>query len=164
MAIAMAKLGLLTGDGSYAKATNELMASAPAMAGSMLSNSVATVGLELEYRANGDAMVAVAGPHSDARAAALWNTALASYRPGKIVMRIGSDRGAAKAMPDAMQAMFASSAEKGVPLAFVCAGTACATPVGTPAKLAEVIWRFGVPGNDKASLANDRPALGRPPM
>ncbi|MGD0671645.1 MAG: thioredoxin domain-containing protein [Candidatus Binatus sp.] len=164
MAIATAKLGLLTGDGSYAKAANELMASAPAMAGSMLSNSVATVGLELEYRANGDAMVAVAGPHSDARAAALWNTALASYRPGKIVMRIGSDRGAAKAMPDAMQAMFASSAEKGVPLAFVCAGTACATPVGTPAKLAEVIWRFGVPGNDKASLANDRPALGRPPM
>ncbi len=164
MAIATAKLGLLTGDGSYAKAANELMASAPAMAGSMLSNSVATVGLELEYRANGDAMVAVAGPHSDARAAALWKTALASYRPGKIVMRIGSDRGAAKAMPAAMQAMFASSAEKGVPLGFVCAGAACATPVGTPAKLAEVIRRFGVHGNDKASLANDRPALARPPM
>ncbi len=164
MAIATAKLGLLTGDGSYAKAANELMASAPAMAGSMLSNSVATVGLELEYRANGDAMVAVAGPHSDARAAALWKTALASYRPGKIAMRIGSDRGAAKAMPAAMQAMFASSAEKGVPLGFVCAGAACATPVGTPAKLAEVIRRFGVHGNDKASLANDRPALARPPM
>ncbi len=164
MAIATAKLGLLTGDGSYAKAANELMASAPAMAGSMLSNSVATVGLELEYRANGDAMVAVAGPHSDARAAALWKTALASYRPGKIVMRIGSDRGAAKAMPAAMQAMFASSAEKGVPLGFVCAGAACATPVGTPAKLAEVIRRFGVHGDDKASLANDRPALARPPM
>ncbi len=164
MAIATAKLGLVTGDGSYAKAANELMASAPAMAGSMLSNSVATVGLELEYRANGDAMVAVAGPHSDARAAALWKTALASYRPGKIVMRIGSDLSATKAMPSAVQAMFASSAEKGVPLAFVCAGTACATPVGTPAKLAEVIRRFGVPGNDKTSLANDRPVLARPPM
>ena len=164
MAIATAKLGLVTGDGSYAKAANELMASAPAMAGSMLSNSVATVGLELEYRANGDAMVAVAGPHSDARAAALCKTALGSYRPGKIAMRIGSDRGAAKAMPAAVRAMFASSAEKGVPLAFVCAGTVCATPVGTPAKLAEVIRRFGVPGNDKASLANDRPALARPPM
>lgn len=164
MAIATAKLGRVTGDGSYAKAANELMASAPAMAGSMPSNSVATVGLELEYRANGDAMVAVAGPHSDARAAALWKTALASYRPGKIVMRIGSDRGAAKAMPAAVQAMFASSAEKGVPLAFVCAGTACATPVGTPAKLAEVIRRFGVPGNDKTSLANGRPVLARPPM
>jgi uncharacterized protein YyaL (SSP411 family) len=164
MAIATAKLGLVTGDGSYTQAANELMASAPAMAGSMLSNSVATVGLGLEYRANGDAMVAVAGPHTDARAAALWKTALASYRPGKIVMRIGSDRGAAKAMPAAVQAMFASSAEKGVPLAFVCAGTACATPVGTPAKLAEIIRRFGVQGNDKTTLANDRPALARPPM
>ncbi len=164
MAIATAKLGLLTGDGSYAKAANELMASAPAMAGSMLSNSVATVGLGLEYRADGGAIVAVVGPHTDARAAALWKTALASYRPGKIVTRIGSDRGAAKAMPAAVQAMFASSAEKGLPLAFVCAGKACATPVGTPAKLAAVIRRFGVQENDKTTLANDRPALARPPM
>jgi uncharacterized protein YyaL (SSP411 family) len=164
MAIATAKLGLVTGDDSYTKAANVLMASAPAMAGSMLSNSVATVGLDLEYRANGDAMVAVAGPHTDTRAAALWKTALASYRPEKIVMRIGSDSGAAKAMPGAAQAMFASSAEKGVPLAFVCAGTACATPVGTPAKLAEVIRRFGVQANDKTTLANDGPALARPPM
>ena len=164
MAIATAKLGLVTGDDSYSKAANELMASAPAMAGSMLSNTVATVGLALEYRANGDAMVAVVGLHTDARTTALWKTALASYRPGKTVMRIGSDRGAAKAMPAAMQAMFASSAEKGVPLAFFCAGTACATPVGTPAKLAEVIRRFGVHGNDKTTVANDRPALARPPM
>ena len=134
MAIATAKLGLLTGDDSYSKAANDLMASAPAMAGSMLSNSVATVGLALEYRANGDATVAVVGPHGDARAAALWKMALASYRPGKVVMRIESDR--ASAMPAAARAMFASSAAKGVPLAFVCAGTACATPVGTPAKLA----------------------------
>lgn len=164
MAIATAKLGIITGDSSYTKAANDLMVRALAMAGSMPSNSVATVGLGLEYRANGDAMVAVAGPHTDARAAALWKTALASYRPGKIVMRIGSDRGAAKAMPPAMQAMLASSAEKGVTLAFVCAGTACAIPVATPAKLAEVIRRFGVKGNDKTTLANDRPALARPPM
>ncbi len=62
MAIATAKLALITGDDSYSKAANELMASAPAMAGSMLSNSVATVGLALEYRANGDATVAIVGP------------------------------------------------------------------------------------------------------
>ena len=146
MAIATMKLALLTGDDSYSKAANELMASAPAMAGSMLSNSVATVGLALEYRANGEATVAVAGPPGDARAAALWKTALASYRPGKVVMRIGSDRGGAS-MPAAARAMFDSSAAKGVPLAFVCAGTACATPVGTPAKLAEVIRKFRRQGN-----------------
>ena len=163
MAIATAKLALLTGDDSYSKTANELMASAPAMAGSMLSNSVATVGLALEYRANGEATVAVVGPPTDARVAALWRMALASYRPGKVVMRVGSDRGGAS-MPAAARAMFESSAAKGVPLAFVCAGTACATPVGTPAKLAEVIRRFGVKRNDQTTVANDRPPLQRPPM
>ena len=112
MAIAMAKLALITGDDSYAKTASELMASAPAMAGAMLSNSVATVGLALEYRANGGATVAIVGPHGEARAAALWRMALASYRPGKVVMRIESGRGTA-AMPAAARAMFDSSTAKG---------------------------------------------------
>jgi uncharacterized protein len=163
MAIATAKLALITGDDSYSKTASELMASAPAMAGAMLSNSVATVGLALEYRANGGATVTIVGPPGDARAAALWRTALASYRPGKIVMRIGSDRGATT-MPAAARAMLESSAAKNVPLAFVCAGTACATPVVTPAKLAQVIAKFGVKGVEQTTFANDRPAAARPPM
>jgi uncharacterized protein YyaL (SSP411 family) len=163
MAIATTKLAMLTGDDSYSKTASELMASAPAMAGSMLSNSVGTVGLALEYSANGGATVAIVGVHGEARAAALWRMALASYRPGKVVMRIESGRGAA-AMPAAARAMFDSSAAKGVPLAFVCAGTACATPVGTPAKLAQVIRRFGVKGSDQTTIANDRPAPARQPM
>ncbi len=163
MAIAAAKLALITGDDSYSKAANELMATAPAMAGSMLSSAVATVGLALEYRANGGAMVAIAGPHLDSRPAALWKTALASYRPGKIVIRIEAGHGPTP-MPAAVQAMFASSAKSGVPLAFVCAGTACATPVGTPVKLAEVIRTFGVNGSDKTTVAVDKSPLARPPM
>ena len=163
MSIAMAKLATISGADSYSKASSELIASAPAMAGAMLSNSVATVGLALEYRANGEATVAVVGPNGDARASALWRMALASYRPGKVVMRIGSDRGAA-AMPAAARAMFDSGAAKGTALAFVCAGTACTTPVGTPAKLARVIATFGVTGVDKTRLANDKPALMRPPL
>ncbi|MGH7926162.1 MAG: thioredoxin domain-containing protein [Candidatus Binatus sp.] len=163
MAIAASKLAALTGDDSYSEAASQLLASAPAMAGSMLSNSVATVGLALEYRANGEATVAIAGPRSNARAAALWKTGLASYRPGKVVMRIESDRSAA-ALPTAARAMLESSAAKGLPLAFVCAGTACATPVGTPAKLAEVIRKFGLKDNDETTLANHGPALARPPM
>lgn len=160
-AIAMAKLAILTGDESYSTTAHELMASAPAMAGSMISNSVATVGLALEYRANGDATVVVTGPHDDARAAALWRMALASYRPGKVVT-IGTGRDGI-AMPAAARAMLESSAAKGIPLAFVCAGTACATPVGTPAKLATVIRRFGVNGIDQTTVAN-KPARARPPM
>jgi uncharacterized protein YyaL (SSP411 family) len=164
MAIATAKLALITGDDSYSKIANELMASAPAMAGSMLSTVVATTGLSLDYRANGDATVAIAGTNDDARAAALWRMALASYRPGKIVIRIGSDRGASALMPAAARAMFDSSSAKNVPLAFVCAGTACATPVGTPAKLAQVIRKFGVKGVDQTTVADDKAAPARPPM
>jgi hypothetical protein len=163
MAIAEAKLALISGDDNYSRVASELIASAPAMAGSMLSTVVATVGLALENRANGEATVAIVGPDGDARGAALWRMALASYRPGKIVMRIGSDRGDA-AMPAAARAMSESSAAKNAPLAFVCAGTACATPVGTPAKLALVIRTFGVSGIDKTALANDKPVPARPPM
>ena len=145
MAIALSKLGLVTGDDRFTNAANQLMGRAPAMVGSMPSSLVATVGLALEYRGSGDATVEVTGPHTDSRAAALWKTALATYRPGKVVMRIGSDGGgAAKAMPAAVNAMLASSAEKGGPLAFVCAGTACAMPVGTPAQLAPLIRSFGI--------------------
>jgi len=163
MAIATAKLALITGDDGYSKTASALMANAPAMAGAMLSNSVATVGLALEYSANGEATVAIVGPHGEARAAALWRMALASYRPGKIVMRIESARGA-ESMPAAARAMFESSAAKGVPLAFVCAGTACATPVATPAKLAQVIRRFGVKSADQTTVVNDGPASARLPM
>jgi uncharacterized protein YyaL (SSP411 family) len=164
MAIATAKLALITGDDNYSKASDELMARAPAMAGTMLSSSVATVGLALEYRANGEATVAVVGPISNPRTVALWQTALASYRPGKVVMRIGLDRGTLIAMPAAAQAMLASSTLKKAPLAFVCAGKACATPVGEPATLAEVIRKFGVNGSDKTAVANEKPTTTRPPM
>ena len=163
MAIAMTKLALLTGDDNYSKAASDLIASAPAMASSMLSTSVATIGLALENRANGDAVIAVAGPNGDARASALWRMALASYRPGKVVMRLGSDHDAVGTIPAAARAMFESSASKGVSLAFVCAGTACATPVETPVKLAAVIRKFGVSGNDQTTIA-DKPASARPPM
>jgi len=162
MAIAMNKLGLLTGDDSYAKRSNELLASAPSMAKSMLSSAVATLGLALEYRKAGDAVVAIVGPPADPRTAALWKAARASYRPGKIVTTVQSDRAVATALPAAAHAMFAASAGEKIPLAFVCAGTACATPVRSPDKLADVIKHFGVDGTDHTALAKE-PALTTSP-
>jgi uncharacterized protein YyaL (SSP411 family) len=162
MALAADKLGLLTGNDSYAKAANELIAGAPSIAKSMMSNAVATLGLTLEYRKNGNAIVAIVGPQADPRAAALWKTALACYRPGKIVTTIQSNRGVAAELPPVAQAMFAASAGERVPLAFVCAGTVCATPVRSPEKLANVIKRFGVDGTGKTTLAIDKQAKPAP--
>jgi uncharacterized protein YyaL (SSP411 family) len=155
MSIATAELGLLTGDDSYAKVSNELLADA-SMAKSMMSSAGATLGLALEYRKYGDAVVAVVGSQTDPRAVALLKTAFASYRPGKVVTTIQSNHGVAKGLPPAAQAMVAASAGEASPLAFVCAGTACATPVKSPEKLANVIRQFGVGGSDKTTLANDR--------
>jgi uncharacterized protein YyaL (SSP411 family) len=163
MSIATAKLGLLTGDDSYAKVSDELLADA-SMAKSMMSSAVATLGLALENRKYGDAVVAVAGSQTDPRAAALLKTALASYRPAKIVTRIESNHGVATGLPPAAQAMVAASAGEASPLAFVCAGTACATPVRSPEKLANVIRQFGVSGSGKQTLANDRQVPRPPPL
>ncbi len=162
MAIAMDKLGLLTGDDSYAKLSSELLASAPSMANSMMSSAVATLGLALEYRKAGDAVVAIVGPQTDPRMDALWKTALASYRPGKIVTTIQSNGAVAKELPASAHAMLAASAGEKIPLAFVCAGTACATPVRSPDKLADVIRHFGVDGTDHTALAKE-PALTTSP-
>ena len=163
MSIATAKLELLTGDDSYAKASNELLADA-SIAKSMMSSAVATLGLALEYRKYGDAVVAVVGSQTDPRATALLKTALASYRPGKIVTLIQSNRGSATGLPLAARAMVAASAGEVSPLAFVCAGTACATPVKSPEKLATVIKQFGVNGSGKTTLVGDRGIARPPPM
>ena len=72
MAIATAKLALITGDDSYSKAANDLMASAPVDGGVDTEQLVATVGLALEYRANGEATVAMAGPRDDPRVRQLY--------------------------------------------------------------------------------------------
>ena len=155
MAIAANKLALITGDDSYAKLSTELLADAPSIAKSMMSNAVATLGLALEYRKHGDAVVAIVGPQADPRAAALWKTALACYRPGKIVTTIQSSRAVAAGLPAAANAMLAAGATEKVPIAFVCAGTACATPVRSPEKLASVIKRFGVEATDRTALAKE---------
>jgi uncharacterized protein YyaL (SSP411 family) len=156
MSIATAKLGLLTGDEGYTKASNELLADAPSLAKSMMSNAIATLGLALEYRKNGEAVVAIVGPSDDPRAAQLLKTALGCYRPGKIVTTIQSNRGGAAELPAAARAMLAASVGEKVPLGFVCTGTACATPVRSPEKLADVIKRFGVNGADVTALAIDK--------
>ncbi len=161
-AIAIAKLAKITSSESYAKVANDLISGAPAFAGTMSSNNVATLGLALENRADGYAEVAIVGPRDDQRAGKLWQTALATYRPAKVVMRI-SDRNAAKTIPAAAQSMFAASAGRDTPLAFVCAGTAGSTPTDVPDKLADVIKRFAIASPGAPAIAKDHPRAA-PPM
>jgi len=161
-AIAIAKLNLITGEKDYAKAASDLIAGASAAGAAAMVGSVGTLGLALEYRAEPEAVIAIVGAASDDSGAALWQTALATYRPGKVVTRIETARGAF--MPAAAQAMFAASKGRNAPLAFVCAGTACATPTDNSAKLKDLIKTFEIGARAKTAVANDGKAGIAPQM
>ncbi|MGB6553026.1 MAG: thioredoxin domain-containing protein [Candidatus Binataceae bacterium] len=156
-AIVMRTLGEITSDARYQKQAEELLAPAAALAGGGADSSLGTIGLALEAQADGGATIAIVGAPGDAKTAALLAAAFAAYRPAKIVIRVDPAQAKSGAMPMAAQAMYAAAASHDTPLAFVCAGTACARPVSDPRALAHLIATFMTGG---ASRGLD---LSRPP-
>ncbi|MGC1679576.1 MAG: thioredoxin domain-containing protein [Candidatus Binataceae bacterium] len=141
-AIVMRTLGEITSDARYEKRAEELVAPAAALAGGGADSTLGTVGLALETGADGGATIAIVGAAGDAKTVALLKTAFAAYRPGKVVLRVDPARAKPGAMPMAAQAMYAAAASHDTPLAFVCAGTACARPVSDPHALTHLIATF----------------------
>lgn len=135
-----ANLAALTSDPSYAaKAEQLLMPAAGSLAG-FGGSSNGTLALQLELRSQGRAVVAITGGAGSLRAA-LQREARRAYRPGKIVMPL---KGAGDGAPEAMRAMIEAAKNRKTPLAFVCAGTACANPVSDAKALAATLHDFGV--------------------
>jgi uncharacterized protein YyaL (SSP411 family) len=141
-AIVMRTLGEITSDMRYQKQAEELLAPAAALAGGGADSSLGTVGLALEGEADGGATIAIVGASGDAKTAAMLAAAFAAYRPAKVVVGVDPVRAKSGAMPMAAQAMYAAAASHDTPLAFVCAGTACARPVSDPNALARLIATF----------------------
>ena len=96
-AIAMATLAAITSDDSYAQASSDLLKSAPAATGAMPPSTLGTLGLALERRADGEAVVAIVAP-SDTDATLLIDGAVAlrTYRPFKVVMPVDAAAGRAE--------------------------------------------------------------------
>ncbi len=155
-AIVMRTLGEITSDARYQKQADELLAPAAALAGGGADSSLGTVGLALEAEADGGATIAIVGASDDAKTAALLAAAFAAYRPAKVVVRVDPARAKSGAMPMAAQAMYAAAASHDAPLAFVCAGTACARPVSDPNALAHLIATFMTSGASRG-LGLQRP-------
>jgi uncharacterized protein YyaL (SSP411 family) len=147
---ALQTLAALTSDPSDAAKAEQLLHPASTRIGSFAGPNDGALGLALEDRSNGETVVAIAGPDGDSRTAELWRIALATYRPGKVVIRLASGDKNAK-LPDAMKAMYEAAAHRDAPLAFVCAGTACATPASSADALAKTIHDFAV---NRASTGN----------
>jgi uncharacterized protein YyaL (SSP411 family) len=110
----------------------------------------------LELSARGDAVIVIVGAAGDPRTNALLERARRSYRPGKVVVAL--DAADADSLPAPARAMFAATRDREVPLAFVCAGTACAHPAESADVLAATIATFGVE-KARAPLAARLPLL-----
>jgi hypothetical protein len=136
-------LASLRPDQGYAMKAEQLLNPATSRIGSFAGPNNGALGLALVERANEAAVVAIAGPDRDSRTAELWRIALATYRPGKVVVRISADNRNAQ-LPEAMKAMYEAAAHRDAPLAFVCAGTACAPPATSGDALAKTIRDFAV--------------------
>jgi uncharacterized protein len=155
-AIVMRTLGEITSDVRYQKQAEAILAPAAALAGGGADSSLGTIGLALEGEADGAATIAIVGAPGDAKTAALLAVAFAAYRPAKIVVRVDPSRAKSGALPTAAQAMYAAAASHDTPLAFVCAGTACARPVSDPHALAHLVATFMIGGASRG-LGLQRP-------
>ena len=148
-------LAALTSHPRYATEAEQLMRPALSRIGSFAGPNNGALGLALEERADGEAVVAIAGVDKNSQSAtALIRIALATYRPAKAVIRLGAPESALSApIPEAMKAMYEAAAHRDAPLAFVCAGTACARPSANADALAKTIRNFGVNRASSGNLA-----------
>jgi uncharacterized protein YyaL (SSP411 family) len=125
-ALVLSRLAVITGDDRYAKVAERTL---HAFAGSLgdLGLFAATGFRALDLVLNGACRIVVADTTTPS---ALSATALATYRPRRVVVH-------AAASPVASLAP---------PVALVCAGTACANPVTDPGSLRETLESFGRSG------------------
>ena len=89
-------------------------------------------------------MVVVIGKTGDPVAASLHRAALATFRPGKIVIRVEPDRVNRDALPAAVRPVLDSIGPERWPLAFVCSAIACALPTASATEVSTLVKNFGL--------------------
>ncbi|MBI4543190.1 MAG: thioredoxin domain-containing protein [Gemmatimonadetes bacterium] len=122
-ALVLLRLHALSGDGSY-RAEAERALEAFAGSAGELGLQAGSYYRALDWLLSGECRIVVAEATTNGP---LASAALCAYRPRKAVLREAPS----------------PSAGVGAPRALVCAGTACAAPVGTPSELRETLERFG---------------------
>jgi uncharacterized protein YyaL (SSP411 family) len=158
-ALALLRLHALSSAPEYREWARETLA---AFAGSVarLGAQAGAYAMALDLYLTPPVQVAVVGGRSDPATVRLWREALGAFRPGKVVLLVDS-AGSPKDLPAPIQAKLRSSASRGAPETYVCAGTLCSFPTGDAAAMAELIRSFGRPGwgvprEENAGLAGSR--------
>ena len=141
---AMRALGEMTSDARYLKIADALLAPAPRLIGADGDATLGTLGLALEEHADGGATVAIVGNPKEAATLSLIETALRTYRPGRVIVRIDPSKAKTAAMPPAIRAMYETATDHNAPLAFVCAGSACSRPSTTAEQLRRALSNFQI--------------------
>jgi uncharacterized protein YyaL (SSP411 family) len=100
----------------------------------------ATYGLAALLHARGALQIVITGAAGDPVAQPLEEIANASYRFGKIVLRVTPDRAGSAALPPAL-AETLPHARADVAQALVCVGTSCQPPLSDPAELQALLSR-----------------------
>ena len=138
--LALARLHLLTQKQKYRdKAGQALEFFGPRSA--QYGLFAATYFLALDYHLGSPAHAVIVGPKDDVGTRALWQKALATYRPKKLVSLYDPADGNDEGLPPAVKGMLKRSPR---PLAYVCAGNTCAMPTDDPTELETTLKTFGL--------------------
>jgi hypothetical protein len=156
MASAIQTLAVVDSKSKYAAVAAKLIAAGPEINPDAAS-MVATFGIALEHQIRQRTLIVITGNGRDARTAALREAALASYRPGKIVITVNQTNAATIHLPEAVETALAWGMRANAPAAFVCSASACANPVTTPGELVALVRRFQIAS--KQSFLSDRGPL-----
>lgn len=146
--LAFATLSAITSKRSYAGAADKLINQAPPTVALRALPVLGTTGLALQREASHETVVAIVGRSDDPRTRALIDSARRTYRPFTVVISTDPSSTRAEALPSAARPYFAAAITQESPVAFVCAGQVCATPIHQPDKLALIIRSLGIKRGD----------------
>lgn len=142
-ALVLDRLAYLTNNIGYEdKALKTLEAFAASTQGN--GHFVASYALAVQYHLNQSAQAVIIGKKGDPKTQALWNAALMTYRPGKMVAVYDPADLNLEVLPPAVAGAVKVFGVQGEPKAYVCAGVTCAPPTENPDEVAALVKTYGL--------------------
>ncbi len=124
---------------TWAEATLRTFAGSVARYGTF----AASYGLALAFHLDHPAQAVIVGRRSDPQAHVLWQAALTTFRPGKLVLWVDPTDGQSPLLPEPIRPLLEATPPKHWPQVFICAGTSCAPPTNDSQRVHELLTTFG---------------------
>ncbi len=141
-AMVLDRLYYLTNDEKYRTWAEETLKSFAGSASGVSGVYIATYGLAVDYHINYPLQAVIVGKRESKKTISLWEAALRTYRPRKVVALYDTSNVKLESLPPAVQAIFKSAPGDGS-RAYICAGTSCAPPTDKPGRVSKLVKEFG---------------------